>query len=93
LLSFFLYGDTDIVAADLANSRIELMLFGGGNPSFPDAKQALKNSINLPASNASVRYIQRLKLMACAILPSQHVLTIWLRNHVRDMQNFALDFE
>ena len=69
------------------------MLSGGGNPSFADATQALKNSINLPASNASVRYIQHLKIMACAILPSHHILTNWLRNHVRDMQSFSLDFE
>ena len=54
LLSPFLYGARDIVAAELANSRVELMLSGGGNPSFADATQALENNINLLASNASV---------------------------------------
>ena len=93
LLNPFLYGDTDLVAAELANSRIELMLAGGGNPSFADAERALNNHINLPASNAAVRYIRRLKIIACAILPSQHPLTIWLRHHVRDMQSFADKFE
>ena len=75
LLSPFLYGDTDLVAAEVANSRVELMLSGGGYPPFADVTQALKNSINLPTSSASVRYIRRLKVMTCAILPSQHVLT------------------
>jgi len=93
LLSPFLYGDTDIVAAEVANSRVELILSGGGNPSSADTTQDLKNSINMPASNASVRYIRRLKIMACAILPSQHVLTNWLQNHDRDMQSLSLNFE
>ena len=54
-LNPFLYGDTDLVAAELENSRVELMLSGGGTPSFADATQAIKNSINLPSSNSSVR--------------------------------------
>ena len=69
------------------------MLSGGGYPPFADVTQALKNSINLPTSSASVRYIRRLKVMTCAILPSQHVLTNWLQNHDRDMQSLSLNFE
>jgi len=40
LLNPFLYGDDDIVAAQLVNSRIQLVLSGAGNPSLADAEQA-----------------------------------------------------
>ena len=93
LLNPFLYGDTDLVAAELENSRVQLMLSGGGTPSFADATQAIKNTLNLPSSNSSVRYIRRLKIMAGTVLGSRHVLTTWLRDHVRDMQSFSATFE
>jgi hypothetical protein len=71
----FIFGDSDMEAAQQANTRVELMLSGGASPSLADAEAALSTKINLPTSDGSSHHIRRQQILAMSLFPVNHHFT------------------
>ena len=81
-------GDTDLEAAQLRQSEVELMLSGMANATISDACKVLDVKIQLPPADESTRNIRRLQIWALSVLPAAHPLHKFLEDHYDDMEYF-----
>ena len=91
-LNPFMLVDNDIKTPFQINNRLELLLYGGANPSLSDATESLKSKITVLAADGSNRNVFRIKILCRIILPLSHHLTVFLENNYRDIESFRSEF-
>ncbi len=84
----FLFTDSDVETAQGINRQIDFIQQGGATPSYADAQLLLKAKINLPGPEDSLRCVLRMLVVFCAVLPHEHPLVSFLKEHYGYMKAY-----
>ncbi len=77
----FLFTNSDVETAQGINRQIDFIQHGGATPSYADAQLLLKAKINLPGPEDSLRCILCMLAVFRAVLPHEHPLVSFLKEH------------
>ena len=84
-IQFFCLSGTDLEAAQLHQSEVELMLSGMANTSLVYTWEMLDVKVQLTPADGSSQNVRRLQIWALSILPPAHLLHKNLEDHYNDM--------
>ena len=87
-IQFFQFGDTELEAAQIRQSKMDLMLSSTDKSSLYDAIEAPDVKIQLPPSYRSNRNVRRLKIWLLSILLANHRVHRFLGDHYNNMESF-----
>ncbi len=84
----FFFTDSDVETAQGINRQIDFIQQGGATPSYADAQLLLKAKINLPGPEDSLRCILRMLAVFHTVLPHEHPLISFLKEHYGYMKAY-----
>ncbi len=86
----FLFTNSNAKTAQGINQQIDFIQHGGATPSYADAQLLLKAKINLPGPKDSLRCVLQMLVVFCAVLPHEHPLIAFHKEHYGYMEAYDL---